>query len=86
MENDVILLLLGANEGAYALASAFAGDFGISVCVMDEDIPKAFNASKHISETRTVSGIRYRGLFLRALSDFYEANVGKCLIDRKSVV
>lgn len=80
MGNDVILLLLGANEGAYALASSFAGDYGIPVCVMDERIPIAFSASSFVRETRTVSGLAYRGLFMRALCDFYEAHPGKSIL------
>lgn len=80
MENDVIVLLLGANEGAYALASCFRGDYGIPVCVMDEAIPPAFCASAFVAETRTVSGLSYRGLLLRALSDFYEAHAGKSIL------
>lgn len=80
MENDVFLLLLGTGEGAYALASLFGGEYGIPVCVMDADVPDAFAASAFVTETRTVSGIAYRGIFLRALSDFYEAHAGKRLL------
>ena len=80
MENDVILLLLGATPGAYALASVFAGEYGVPVCVMDEELPQAFLASAFVKETRRVSGIAYRGLFLRALSDFYEANAEKSIL------
>lgn len=80
MGNDVIVLLLGTGEGAYALASAFAGDYGIPVCVMDEEISTAFSSSRRIKEVRTVSGMAYRGLFLRALSDFYEAYAGKSIL------
>ena len=79
MENDVFVLLLGANAGAYALASAFA-EYGISVTVMDEEIPPAFKVSRFVSEARAVPGIGYDGIFMRALSDFYEAHAGKSLI------
>ena len=80
MENDVIVLLLGATEGAYALAATFGGEYSIPVAVMDEKIPDAFEASAFIKETRDVPGISYRGIFMRALSDFYEAHAGKSLL------
>ena len=79
MENDVFVLLLGANTGAYALAFAFA-EYGIPVTVMDEKIAPAFPASRFVCETRTVPGITYDGILMRALSDFYEAHAGKSLI------
>ena len=79
MENDVFVLLLGANAGAYALASAFA-EYGIFVAVMDEEIPAALGASRFVCETRRVPGIAYRGIFMRALSDFYEAHAGRSLL------
>ncbi|MBE6656334.1 MAG: hypothetical protein E7609_05660 [Ruminococcaceae bacterium] len=80
MRNDVIVLLLGATEGAYALAVTFSGDYGIPVCVMDREIPAAFSASAFVGQTRRVSGIEYSALFLRALSDFYEAHAGKSIL------
>lgn len=79
MENDVFVLLLGANAGAYALAAAFA-EYGIPVTVMDGEVPNAFYASKHVQEVRRVPGIEYDGLLMRALSDFYEAHAGKSLL------
>ena len=80
MENDVFVLLLGACEGAYALAASFAGEYGIPVALMDESIPDAYFASRFFFECREVAGIGYTGLFRRALSDFYEAHAGKSLI------
>lgn len=80
MKNEVVVLLLGANEGAYALASAFGGEYDIPTFVMDESIPNAFDASAFVKGTLSVPGIAYRGLFLRALSDFYEAHTGKSLL------
>lgn len=80
MRNDVIVLLLGATEGAYALAVTFSGDYGIPVCVMDREIPAAFSASAFVGQTHRVFGIEYSALFLRALSDFYEAHAGKSIL------
>lgn len=79
MDTDVIVLLLGANEGAYALAASFA-EYGIPAVLMDEEIPEIFERSAFFVEMRRVPGIGYRGLFLRALSDFYEKYAGKSLI------
>lgn len=80
MKNEVVVLLLGANEGAYALASAFGGEYDIPTFVMDESIPNAFEASAFVKGTLSVPGIAYRGLLLRALSDFYEAHTAKSLL------
>lgn len=80
MESDVFVLLLGACEGAYALASSFAGEYGIPVVLMDEEIPKAYRCSRFFSECRAVPGIAYDALLFRALSDFYEAHAGKSLL------
>ncbi len=79
MDTDVIVLLLGANEGAYALAASFA-EYGVPSVLMDEEIPEIFERSGLFAETRRVPGIGYRGLLLRALSDFYEKYAGKSLI------
>ena len=79
MENDVFVLLLGANAGAYALGASFA-EYGIPVTLMDEAIPSTLSASKFICDVRSVPGIGYRGLLLRALSDFYEAHAGKSIL------
>ncbi len=80
MENDVFVLLLGANAGAYALAATFAGEYGIPVAVMDEQISPAISRSAFVGEARTVPGIGYRGIFMRALSDFYAAHAGHSLL------
>ena len=80
MENDVFVLLLGANAGAYALAATFAGEYGVPVAVMDERIPSVLGRSAFVSEVRTVPGIGYRGILMRALSDFYAAHAGKSLL------
>lgn len=80
MENDVFVLLLGANAGAYALAATFAGEYGIPVAVMDEHIPPALSRSAFVGEARTVPGIGYRGILMRALSDFYAAHAGRSLL------
>lgn len=80
MESDIFVLLLGACEGAYALAASFRGEYGIPVVLIDEEIPDAYHASRFFTECRAVTGIGYTGLFRRALSDFYEAHAGKSLI------
>lgn len=79
MNEDVIVLLLGASEGAYALAASFA-EYGVPAVLMDEEIPEIFEASALFAEIRRVPGMEYRGLLLRALSDFYEKYAGKSLL------
>ena len=80
MNTDVYVLLLGAVEGTYATAAAFAGEYGIPVAVMDEDIPSYLLRSAFVRETRRVPGIGFDGIFKRAIRDFYEANADKSLI------
>lgn len=79
MNEDVILLLLGANAGAYALAASF-GEYGIPVTVMDESVPPVFFHTAFVSEVRCVPGLGYRGILMRALGDFYEKYAGRTLI------
>ena len=79
MNEDVIVLLLGATEGAYALAASFA-EYGVACAVMDEELPSVFARSALFREVWRVPGIGYRGILLRALHDFYEKYAGKCLI------
>ena len=79
MNEDVIVLLLGATEGAYALAASFA-EYGVPCAVMDEELPSVFARSALFREVWRVPGVAYRGILLRALHDFYEKYAGKCLI------
>ena len=79
MNEDVILLLLGANAGAYALAASF-GEYGIPAVIMDENVPSAFSHTAFVSEVRRVPGLGYRGILMRALGDFYEKHAGRTLI------
>lgn len=78
MNEDVIVLLLGATEGAYALAASFA-EYGVRCAVMDETVHTVFDRSALVGEVWRVPGISYRGILLRALNDFYEKYAGKCL-------
>lgn len=70
MNEDVLVLLLGANAGAYALAASF-GEYGVPAAVMDEDVPMPFAQSAFVFDVWRVPGISYRGMLLRALGDFY---------------
>lgn len=80
MDRDVFVLLLGATDAAYALGAAFAGDMGISVTVMDEELPDAFFRSAFLTPCRT-PGLSLSGILRRALSDFYEKHAShRCIL------
>jgi len=79
MNEDVIALLLGATEGAYALAASF-GEYGIPAAVMDEEIPDAFFRSAFICDAWRVPGIDRDALLLRALGDFYGKHARSSLL------
>lgn len=80
MKSDVCLLVLGACEGAYALAASFAGELGVPVTLMDEQITASLAASALLSPSR-VPGLTLDGIFLRALSDFYAAHAAsRCML------
>lgn len=78
MENDVFVLILGANEGAYALSHAFFHDYGIRPTVMDASAPAFITDSVALSYER-VPGLDGDRMLLLAVERFYERHSGKSL-------
>ena len=78
MENDVFVLILGATEGAYALAHAFFHDYGIRPTVVDEDAPFYIKESTALRYER-VPGLGNARMLLLAAERFYEKHSGKSL-------
>lgn len=78
MENDVFVLILGATEGAYALAHAFFHDYGIRPTVVDEDAPFYIKESAALTYER-VPALGDTRMFLLAAERFYERHSGRSL-------
>lgn len=78
MENDVFVLILGATDGAYALAHTFFHDYGVRVTVMDREAPPCLAASRALTFER-VSGMEEARMLLLAVERFYERHSGKSL-------
>lgn len=78
MENDVFVLILGANEGAYALSHAFFHDYGIRPTVTDTAAP-AFITDSVALAFEKVPGLDTERMLLLAVERFYERHSGKAL-------
>ena len=78
MENDVFVLILGANEGAYALAHAFYHDYGIRPTVMDVSAPVFIKDSVALHYEQ-VAGLEDDRMLLLVIERFYERHSGKSL-------
>lgn len=79
MENDVFVLILGATEGAYALAHAFFHDYGIRPTVIDGDAPFYIKESV-VLRYESVPGAEDGRMLLLAAERFYERHSGKSLL------
>ncbi len=78
MENDVFVLILGATDGAYALAHTFFHDYGIRPTVIDTAAPSFITDSVSLSFER-VPGLDTARMLLLAAERFYERHSGKSL-------
>ncbi len=76
MENDVFVLILGATDGAYALAHAFFHDYGIRPTVMDEAASALLLRSVALTFEK-VPGMAMSRMLLLAAERFYERHSGK---------
>lgn len=79
MRRDVLPVILGANEGAYALSQAFYYGYGIVPLVLDDTDSPLFAATL-CAYFRVQKNIRKKDILYRILEDFYEKNQGKSLI------
>lgn len=74
MEEDVLVVLLGATPAAFALAQAFDRDYGIR-SILVGSLPEEERAP-YLTEIPLPADVR-DGLFLRALTDLYERTPNK---------
>lgn len=79
MKQDVLPVILGTEDGAYALAHAFYHDYGIIPLVLDEKLPPLFSHtfSAYACE---VKNFRKSDIFYRTLEDIAGKAKGKSLI------
>ena len=79
MRQDVLPIILGTSEGAYALAHAFYHDYGIIPLVLDDRPSPLFSASlcAYFVESKS---IRKKDILYRTLDDIHSKKQGKSLI------
>ena len=78
-EQDILPLILGASDGAYALCRSFFHDYGISPVVLDEEIPPLFAESGCVMAL-AVPHVRKEHILMRALEDIFGKSHGKSLL------
>ena len=79
MRQDVLPVILGANEGAYALSRAFYHDYGIVPLVVDEGDSSLFSHT-FCAYFSAVKNVRKPDILYRTLEDFAGKAKGKSLI------
>jgi len=79
VKNDILPILLGATEGAYALSRAFYHDYGIRPLVLDEHaIPLLAQTACACLLVR--NNLSRPHILFRVLEDLYEKGKGKSLL------
>ncbi len=79
MKNDILPILLGATDGAYALARAFYHDYGICPLVLDESPSPLFEATA-CARLWVRKNLARPHILYRVLEDIYEETKGKSLV------
>ena len=79
MREDVLPIILGANEGAYALSNAFYHDYGIIPLVFDSK-PSALFSATACAYFVEFENIRKKDILYRTLDDIHSKKQGKSLI------
>ena len=79
MKQDVLPVILGASEGAYALSHAFFHDYGIIPLVLDEEIPELFSHT-FCAYADEIKNVRKAHILYRVLEDIASKAQGKSLI------
>lgn len=79
MKNDILPILLGATEGAYALSRAFYHDYGIRPLVLDEhSLPLLCKTD--CARLLVRKNLSRPHILFRVLEDIYEEEKGKNLL------
>ncbi len=79
MKNDILPILLGATDGAYALARAFYHDYGIRPLVLDESSSPLLAATV-CARLWVRKNLSRPHILYRVLEDIYEDAKGKSLM------
>lgn len=79
MQNDILPVILGASEGAYALARSFHHDYGIRPLVLDE-APSPLFLHSDAARFCSVAHLASPHILYRVLTDFYEEDKRKCYL------